>query len=187
MNKKVEHLTKDVINRMNNTIVVFDTDTTGFSRYNDRIVEFGALKLKYGIVIDQLEFLINPTFEMRQEVIDVHGITNEMLVNQPDERYYAPKIADFFKDAVYLVAHNASFDIGFIEEMFRRCGYELNCEYIDTLFFARRMLNSSSNKLCDLAKYLNIPVEISHRALSDVKTTVELLRHLAYRANNYGK
>ena len=143
MNKKVEHLTKDVINRMNNTIVVFDTETTGFSRYNDRIVEFGALKLKNGIVIDQLEFLINPTFEMRQEVIDVHGITNEMLVNQPDERYYAPKIADFFKDAVYLVAHNASFDIGFIEEMFRRCGYELNCEYIDTLFFARRMLNSS--------------------------------------------
>lgn len=187
MNKKVEYLTKDVINRMNNTIVVFDTETTGFSRYNDRIVEFGALKLKNGIVVDKLECLINPTFEMRQEVIDVHGITNDMVANQPDERYFAPKIAEFFKDAVYLVAHNASFDIGFIEEMFRRCGYELNCEYIDTLFFARRMLNSYSNKLCDLAKFLNIPVTTSHRALADVETTVELLRHLAYRANNYGK
>lgn len=186
MSESVKYLTKEVVKELNDCIVVLDTETTGFSKYKDRVVEFGAMKLKKGKVIDELSFLINPEMTIPQKVIDVHGITNEMVLNEPNEKFYVPKIIEFLKDCVYIVGHNVSFDVGFLEEMFKRSGYCLDCEYIDTLKFARKMYPKlTSHKLIDLAEYLNIHIKTSHRALADVETTVELLRHLTYEVMKY--
>lgn len=182
LSTSVKYLTKDVVKELNNTIVVLDTETTGFSPYNDRIVEFGAIKLIGGKHVENMSVLINPRMTIPQKVIDVHGITNEMVANEPSEEYYVPKIVDFIQGASYLVGHNVSFDIRFIEEMFKRNGYYLNCEYIDTLKFAKTFFPQSPNhKLTTLAEYLKIDVKDAHRALADVETTVWLLRHLAYQ------
>ena len=186
MSEAVQYLTKEVVKNLNDCIVVLDTETTGFSKYKDRIVEFGALKLKQGRVIDEMNVLINPKIEIPQRVIDVHGITNEMVKDKPSEEFYVPQIINFLKDSVYIVGHNVSFDIGFLEEMFKRQGYLLNCEYIDTLKFARKIYSKApSHKLGELADYLNIKVEVTHRALDDVKTTTELLRYLTYEVMKY--
>ena len=186
MSEAVQYLTKEVVKNLNDCIVVLDTETTGFSKYKDRIVEFGALKLKQGHVIDEMNVLINPKIEIPQRVIDVHGITNEMVKDKPSEEFYVPQIINFLKDSVYIVGHNVSFDIGFLEEMFKRQGYLLNCEYIDTLKFARIIYSKVPiHKLGELADYLNIKVEVTHRALDDVKTTTELLRYLTYEVMKY--
>ena len=115
MSEAVQYLTKEVVKNLNDCIVVLDTETTGFSKYKDRIVEFGALKLKQGHVIDEMNVLINPKIEIPQRVIDVHGITNEMVKDKPSEEFYVPQIINFLKDSVYIVGHNVSFDIGLLE------------------------------------------------------------------------
>lgn len=184
--KSVEHLTKDVVRELNNTIVVLDTETTGFSQYKDRIVEFGAIKLVGGKPVDSMSVLINPRMFIPEKATDVHGITNEMVADKPSEEFYVPKIIEFISDASYLVGHNVSFDIRFLEETFKRCGYSLTCEYIDTLKFAKTFFRRAPNhQLGTLAEYLGIEVKESHRALADVETTVMLLRHLAYQVMKY--
>ena len=182
MSKSVEFLTKDVVKKLNNTIVVLDTETTGFSQYRDRIVEFGAIKLINGREVDSMSILINPGIHIPEDVVKVHGINDRMVQDEPFEDYFVPKIADFIRGASYLVGHNASFDIRFLEQMFLRNGYQLDCEYIDTLKFAKKIFNRAPNhKLTTLAEYLNIEVKDAHRALADVETTVWVLRHLAYQ------
>lgn len=181
MTSSVPYLTKNVVKELNKTIVVLDTETTGFSPYKDRIIEFGAIKLVDGREVDRVSFLINPCMDIPAQSTRVHGITNEMVKDKPDESFYISKIIELFKDASYIVGHNVSFDIRFLEQMFIRNGYCLNCEYIDTLKFARKFYPKAPNhKLTGLAEYLKIDVKDAHRALADVETTVWLLRHLAY-------
>lgn len=182
MSKSVEYLTKDIVKELNETIVVLDTETTGFSPYNDRIVEFGAIKLINGKKVDSMSILINPRMHIPKRVVEVHGIDDSMVENEPSEEYFLPKIAEFINGSSYLVGHNVSFDIRFIEQMFIRNGYSFDCEYIDTLKFAKKIFPKSPNyKLTTLAEYLSIEVKDAHRALADVETTVWLLRHLAYQ------
>ena len=182
MSKGVEFLTKDVVRELNNTIIVLDTETTGFSQYRDRIVEFGAIKLVNGREVDSMSILINPGIHIPDEVVKVHGIDDKMVQNEPLEDYYVPKIADFVRGASYIVGHNVGFDIRFLEQMFLRNGYSFDCEYIDTLKFAKKIFNKAPNhKLTTLAEYLNIEIKDAHRALADVETTVWVLRHLAYQ------
>lgn len=182
MSQQVSMINKDVIRELNDIIVVLDVETTGFSKYKDRIVELGAIKLEKGRKIGELNLLINPCMIIPDKVISVHGITNEMVSDKPNERFYLPEILKFLNGVSYIVAHNVNFDIGFIEEMFKRNGYSFDCDYIDTLEASKSLIHgTSSYKLVDLASFLHIDVKTSHRALADVETTVMLLRHLAYR------
>lgn len=184
MSTPIKKMDKEIVKELNGCIIVLDTETTGFSKYKDRIVELGAIKLVEGKPVDSIEFLINPTFTIPQRVIEVHGISNEMVRGKPDETYYVPKFIEFIKDSTLIIGHNVSFDIGFLEEMLRRSGYALNCSYLDTLKFSREIFPHSPNhKLTTLAEYLNLPLSEAHRALSDVETTIHLLRHLAYQVN----
>lgn len=186
MTSSVPYLTKEVIKELNKTIVVLDTETTGFSPYNDRIIEFGAIKLVNGREIERMNVLINPSMKIPIQSTKVHGITDDMVKDKPTEDYYISQIINLFKDASYLVGHNVSFDIRFLEQMFLRNGYTLNCEYIDTLKFARKFYPKAPNhKLTGLAEYLKIDVKDAHRALADVETTIWLLRHLAYQVMKY--
>lgn len=181
---EIKNITQEVIDNLNDCIVVLDIETTGFSRTKDRIVEFGAIKLKNGKSVDKMSVLINPDMYIPDRVVEVHGITNEMVRKEPTEDYFVPKIAEFLSDAYYIVGHNVRFDLGFITEMFHRNGRNFECEYLDTCALAKKYIKGSENyKLGTLAKYLNIDVKVAHRALADVETTVQLLRYLAYYAN----
>ena len=178
--KRVTYLTKEVLNNLNKTIVVIDVETTGFSQYNDRIIEFGAVKLVDGKEVDSMSILINPRMHIHSRASEVNHIYDYMVENEPDESYYAPKIFNFFKGAIYVVGHNVSFDLRFLEEMFKRNGLTFYCEYIDTLEYAKVAFMAPNYKLSTLAEYLNIDTGEEHRALSDVQTTIMLLRHITY-------
>lgn len=178
--KKILRIDRNVLLDLNKTVVVLDIETTGFHRQKDRIIEFGAIKLVGGKEVDSMSILINPKMPIPYEAARVNNIFDDMVIDKPDESFYIEQILQFLKDAVIIVGHNVSFDLDFIEEMFRRNGYDFRCCCLDTLDFARVLYKSPNHKLGTLAEYLNIQVSEAHRALADVETTVMLLRHICY-------
>ena len=122
------------------TYVSFDLETTGFSVIHDGITEFGAVKIKNGEVIDRLQSFIHPGKSIGTRVSQLTSITNEMVADAPSIKEFLPKILEFFEDSI-LVAHNAKFDIGFLNESLKRLGQEpIQNPVIDSLALARAIM-----------------------------------------------
>ena len=101
-----------------------------------------------------------------------------MVANSPTIDVLFPKVLDFIKDSV-LVAHNASFDIGFLKNVAKNLGYKFDYTYVDTLPLARKLYPElKKHKLGKIAEHLKIKVEVAHRALDDVDTTVKILKEM---------
>ena len=100
---------------------VFDTETTGLSARYDRIVEFGGVIVENGVVQKRFDMLINPEMPMPAASTRINHITDEMLADKPTMKQALPVILDFLGDNV-LVAHNATFDIGFVNAALEREG-----------------------------------------------------------------
>ncbi|WP_130807040.1 PolC-type DNA polymerase III [Senegalia massiliensis] len=155
--------------------IVFDIETTGFSPVNDGITEIGAVRIKNGEILDTFSELVNPEKEIPQKVIELTGITNDMVKDKETIDKILPKFQDFIGEAV-LVAHNASFDMGFINKKFEKINVTLSNPVLDTLQFSRELYSHlKSHKLNKIAKYLNISLENHHRAVDDSKATAEIL------------
>ncbi|NLY21549.1 MAG: PolC-type DNA polymerase III [Tissierellia bacterium] len=156
------------------SFVVFDVETTGFSPINDRITEIGAVRIENGKIVDRYNELINPEKEIPLKVVQLTGISQALVANCPTIDQLLPGFAEFIKDSV-LVAHNASFDMGFMRENFRRNGLELNNPVIDTLEFSRSLFTQFKNhKLGTIAKNLGVSLENAHRAVHDAEATAEI-------------
>ncbi|MFH0878156.1 MAG: 3'-5' exonuclease [Lentisphaerota bacterium] len=152
----------------NVTFVVFDTETTGFSPKNDRIVEIGAVKFRDGKVVDKKEWLINPRRSIPYYVQQVHGITPEMVKDSPMFKDVYPEFADFIKGSV-LIAHNAPFDVSFMREEIQRSGYEPPKNLtIDSLKLFRKWYpNLKTHTLSEVAKATHVDGDVHHRAEAD--------------------
>ena len=160
---------------INTTYCVLDLETTGFSFRTEKITEVGIMKIKEGTVIDKFACFVNPEKPIPPEVVEVTNITDDMVKNAETIKEVFPKILDFIGDSV-LVAHNADFDMGFLKYNAQQLGYELNNTYIDTLRLARELFPEYKKyKLGIIAENLGIKVEVAHRALDDVDTTVKVL------------
>ncbi len=158
------------------TYCVLDLETTGFSATTERITEVGIMKVKNGEVIDQLGEFVNPEKHIPERVTQVTNITDDMVKDAPTIEEMFPRILEFIEGSV-LVAHNASFDIGFLKQNAQRLGYEFDYTYIDTLAMARALFpDFKKYKLGKIAENLGIKVEVAHRALDDVDTTVKVLK-----------
>ena len=115
------------------TYVSFDLETSGLSARYDKIIEFGAVKYKEGLIADRLDLLINPGFEISEKTTEITNITPIMLKGKPTIDKVINVIRDFCKDAI-LVSHNANFDVGFMNQNLVNLGYEeLDNPVIDTL------------------------------------------------------
>ena len=157
------------------TYCVLDLETTGFSAVTERITEVGIMKIQNGEVIDKFSEFVNPQKHIPQRVTEVTNITDEMVKDAPTIKVLFPKILEFIKGTV-LVAHNATFDIGFLKQNAQRLGYDFDYTYIDTLSMARALFpDFKKYKLGKIAEKLGIKVEVAHRALDDVDTTVKVL------------
>jgi DNA polymerase-3 subunit alpha (Gram-positive type) len=155
--------------------VVFDIETTGLSARNDKITEIGAVKIKNGIVIDKFEQLINPEIPIPHNITSLTGITDDMVSNMPRIEDVLPKFIDFIGDSI-LVAHNASFDVGFIREACNNMNINLDNAVLDTLALSRALFpNLKSHKLNVIAKFLNVELISHHRAVDDAKATADIL------------
>ena len=157
------------------TYCVLDLETTGFSFRTEKITEIGIMKIKDGKVIDKFSCFVNPEKPIPPDVVKVTNITDEMVKNAETIDKVFPKILEFIGDCV-IVAHNADFDMGFLKYNAKVLGYELNNTYIDTLRLAKELFPEYKKyKLGIIAENLGIKVEVAHRALDDVDTTVKVL------------
>ncbi|WP_300408074.1 PolC-type DNA polymerase III [Lagierella sp.] len=158
----------------NDSFVVFDIETTGFSKVRDRIIEIGAVKVKDGKIVDEFNQLINPNVQLPQKIIEITNITDSMLIDKPTIDKVLPEFMDFVSDAT-LVAHNAEFDIGFIRENCKREKIEFVNAYLDTLALCRGVFpNLKNHKLDTISKHLNVSLENHHRACDDAMATAQI-------------
>ena len=156
------------------TYCVFDLETTGFSPKLEKITEIGIMKVKDGKVIDSFSTFVNPEKPIPSRVVEVTNITDDMVRDAETIDKVFPKMLEFMKGSV-LVAHNAEFDIGFLKHNAKELGYEFDFTYIDTLTLAQDIFHDfKTYKLGRIAKNLGIKVEVAHRALDDVDTTVKV-------------
>ena len=159
--------------------IVFDTETTGLDETTDRVIEIGCIELMNHVPTNKtFHVYINPEREVPENVIKVHGITSDFLKDKPKFSEIADDFLNFIKDSK-LVAHNASFDIKFINSELKRIGKEeLNWDLvIDTLQLSRKKNKTlSRHNLDSLCRYYNI--DNSHRdlhgALLDANLLVEV-------------
>lgn len=159
---------------LNTEYVVFDIETTGFSPINNKVTEIGAVKIKDGKIIDEYNQLINPQTSIPEKIVKLTGITDEMVKDKPTIDEILPDFLKFIKGSV-LVAHNASFDVGFIRHNLSNNGLNLENPVLDTLELVRVLFpNLKSHKLNIVAKHLNVSLENHHRAVDDATATANI-------------
>ena len=159
-------------------LVIFDTETTGLDSDLDRIIEFGALKIIGGKVVDQFESFVRTDIELTQNIVNLTKITQDMLEGQPDISEVLPKFLQFIKGSI-IVAHNADFDISFLKAAANRLGYEINWPAFCTVKLARKVLPGLPNyKLDTLAEHFHLTFEARHRAVGDVKVLNGVLQEI---------
>ena len=164
----VVHGTKDMA--FDEEFVAFDLETTGLSAQTDRIIEIGAVILKNGQEIDRFQTFVDPERTLERKIVDLTGITDEMLQGAPKIEEVLPKFLDFIGDRV-LVAHNSDFDTSFIRAECARQGYEYNYTAADTLILSQNLLSHLNKfKLNIVSNALSLPDFNHHRAGDDAMT-----------------
>ena len=168
------------------TYCVLDLETTEISITTEKITEVGIMKVKNGEVIDEFEIFVNPEKPIPQRVVEVTNITDEMVKDAETIDKVFPKILEFVGDSI-IVAHNASFDVGFLKHNAKLLGYEFNNTYIDTLPLAKDLFpDLKKYKLGKIADSLGIEVDVAHRALADVDTTVKVFNVMLKKLKDKG-
>ena len=171
-------VTNDKGQEIDTTYCVLDLETTGFSPKTEKITEVGIMKIKDGKVIDEFSTFVNPEKPIPPKVVEVTNITDDMVQDAETIDKIFPKILEFIDGSV-LVAHNASFDMGFLKYNAKQLGYEFDYTYVDTLALSRKIFpDLKKYKLGKIAEYLKIKVEVAHRALDDVDTTVKVYNEM---------
>ena len=156
-------------------IIVLDIETTGLNSKKDKIIEIGAVLLEDRKIINTYQTLINPEIKIKKEITELTGISNDDIKNAPKIEDEIHNFMEFIK-TYPLVAHNATFDINFIEREVKIQGYTLDNNIIDTLQLSRRFNYSLSNHRLDtVANHFGIEMENYHRALDDAITTSKVL------------
>lgn len=158
------------------TYVVFDVETTGLSAIYNTIIQLAAVKIKDGEIIDRYQSFANPHEKLQAVTINLTGITDDMLENAPEVEQVLKEFYSFAKDSI-LVAHNASFDIGFLNAGYKKIGLgKVENPVIDTLELARFLYPELKNyRLNTLSKRFNIELVQHHRADYDAEATGYLL------------
>ena len=159
---------------LSQTFVIFDLETTGFSNKNDKITEIGAVKVENFKVVDRFSQLINPEKDISYKVQELTGITNDLIKDKPTIEEVLPKFVEFIGDSV-LVAHNADFDMGFMQQKCREQNIGFKNTSVDTLTLARTLLPHMKRfRLNLIAKELGIPLLNHHRAVDDAEATAHI-------------
>lgn len=166
------------------TFVVVDLETTGTSPIDDAITEIGAVKIARGEVIGEFATLVRPTKPIPPGVELLTGISNRDVASAPPLASVFPSFLEFINGAT-LVAHNAAFDISFLQNAARNLDYAWpNNPTLCTVQLSRRILDrqeAPSVKLSALAQIFKTSQRPTHRALDDARTTVEVLYGLIER------
>ncbi|MFK8037207.1 MAG: exonuclease domain-containing protein [Crocinitomicaceae bacterium] len=158
-------------------IVFFDLEATGLNVTKDRIVEIGIIKINSDGSEERLVQKVNPEMKMSQEVIDIHGITDEMVKDEPTFKTVAPKINAFIGDSDLAGYNSNKFDIPLLLEEFVRADEAFsmenrNCVDVQNIFhkMEKRTLEAAYQFYCQKS------IENAHSAEADIFATYEVLK-----------
>lgn len=165
---------------------IVDLETTGSVPGFAKITEIGAVRVEGGEQVATFSQLVDPGVPIPRHITQITGIDDALVAGMPSIERALPRFVDFSRDSV-LVAHNARFDLGFLD-------YELGIlqrrtfprPTLDTLRLARRLLSRRSCSLAALAELFDTAVKPSHRALADAQATAEVLVLLLARVEEQG-
>lgn len=173
--KKVNLLTKKWSEACFEEFIALDIETTGFMPNRDHIIEIAAIKYKNGIESEKFITLIKPPIKISAKITSINNITNEMVANSPSIEEIIPKFCNFVKDSI-IVAHNASFDVNFIEYVANKNNLDIDNAVVDTLQICRKLYpNFENHKLGTICSKLGIELIDAHRAKSDARACASIV------------
>ena len=159
---------------MIDSFVAIDIETTGLSPIEDQIIEVGALRVREGEVTETLSLLINPQLRLPKRIVELTGITDDMLAGQKTFMELSQQIYDFIGSDP-LLGHNIRFDYSFLKYHLAIGGYTIDNKVIDTLAIAKvlhpELLSRSLAHMCEAYGLVN---EAAHRAYEDAQVTMKL-------------
>lgn len=160
------------------SFVAFDTETSGPYPIGNEIVEIGLVRWEGGREVASFNKLIHPRKPMGEEVIKIHGITNEMVANEPIMKDVIADVLNFIGDSI-LIAHHAPFDLGFLAWDLERFGYALpkRTSLCSSLISRKLIKGTENHKLQTLVKHLKIDAGPAHRAESDARACLNVSLH----------
>jgi DNA polymerase-3 subunit alpha (Gram-positive type) len=166
------------------TYVIFDIETTGLSVMNNKIIEIAGVKMQDGKEIDRFATFINPHEKIPYNIQQLTNINDDMVRDAPELEEKLPQFVAFVEDCI-LVAHNARFDMGFIQANLKRMNLpELKNPVLDTLELARFLFPSMKNhRLNTLSDKFKVSLDNHHRAIDDSIALGFVLYHLVQEAN----
>jgi DNA polymerase-3 subunit alpha (Gram-positive type) len=178
MSNTIKHLSTSFSLVVMDEYIVLDIETTGLSRYMHKITEIAAVKVKTGKVVDEFQTLIDPEVHIPSFITRLTGITDNMVKDAPKIHEALPDFLEF-ASGLPIVAHNASFDHGFILYNAKTyLNYEFCNEKVCTRKLANRLLpDLHSKRLGVICEHLDIRNENAHRAMADVKATTQVFQH----------
>ncbi len=170
----VEAVKNDKGQKLTGNYVVFDLETTGIGAKSNQIIEIGAVKVEEGKIGETFSTFVNPLRPIPYPIQQLTGIDDSMVSNARTIQEVLPEFVQFCEGCV-MVAHNASFDIGFIEQKAKEQGILVDYTVIDTVSVARALLPDLKRyKLDTVAKRLGVSLENHHRAVDDATATAEI-------------
>lgn len=161
--------------------IVVDTETTGHSPLQNRMMDIAAVVVSDGEIQEEFHSLINPHQFIPPFISQMTKITNEAVFYAPEEDEILPKFDHFFqKENAIFVAHNANFDYSFILEAYKRANIaSFNPPILDTLKLARKIFPENQKKgVSSLANLFGIKIRNRHSAIGDAKATAKILIYL---------
>lgn len=165
-------------------IVFLDFETTGVDVKRHRITEIGAIKYVKRKEVGRFSQLVDPEELLDQEVIDLTGITNEMLVGKPKAKEVLPDFHAFLRGCI-CVAHNAEFDASILAYESARLGIRCNYHFLCTVKMARALIVDVENrKLGTLATHYGLTFESRHRSIGDILVTAQVMWRMLDQNSN---
>ena len=159
---------------LDSSFVVFDIETTGFSPESCKIIEIGAVRVEQGKITKRFSTFVNPEVPIPFRIENLTGINDNMVLPAPTIDKVLPEFLEFCEGAV-MVAHNAGFDMSFIEKNCEDLGIDREFTVADTVAMARFLLPGLNRfKLDTVAKALGVPLDNHHRAVDDAACTAEI-------------
>lgn len=186
----VELIQEGFFNRkLNETdFVVFDLETTGAKTPPCRITEIGAFRISKGKIVDEFHTLVNPETPIPIFITQLTGISDRMVRHEPKFSEVAAEFLDFIGDSV-LVAHNASFDLRFLNHEIDRIhkNYRVANPHLCTVQLSRKLLPHIENhRLNTVAQYYEVSLVNHHRALDDARATAYIFINLLDELKMHG-
>lgn len=167
---------------------VYDIETTGLSVLNDKIIEIAAVKIKDNHIVDEYQTYVNPQRQLSMLTTRLTSIKNSDVINAPLIDSVIHEFHEFSKGTI-LVAHNAQFDVGFIENEYKNHNIDYGTlTYIDTLSIARNCYSNELKRfnLKAVSRYFKVELTQHHRAIYDTRATADVFLHMLRDARKVG-